>query len=305
MKKILLTIVVAVILMACNSNSVSFSELQRDGEYCVNKGKPFTGISTEKWENDTIKSLKEWKDGKMNGVCKNYNRSGKIIDSTIYINNNISGTYTRFYDNGKVQLISSYLNGVLDGESLAFNNKGQLVSKCKYSLGSIVGSLTTYTIKEIEIPETVTKKFNEKILKLFPNLLYEWEDDYKCNYGCKGESKNISIAFNANNDNCNKIYRYTYRVSISLDLMNEKIPRQIVKDDVFKKMLTDFKKRCSQKPIWFTIDMGNFSKTQENFIYIDNNLDDTFHHYEITNTNSDTYYYNDKGDFIDFEEIAY
>lgn len=303
MQKVFLITVIAITLIACNSN-ISYDKLQKNGEYYTYNGEQFTGTTTDKWENDTIKSYIEWKDGEINGICKHYNKSGKIIDSANYINNKIHGNYIKYYDNGKTQLICTYLNGIQDGECLAFNDKGQLISKCIYSSGSIVGSLTTYTIKEYQIPETITKKFNDIIFKFFPSLSYDWDNDYKCNFWCTGSNDKIRIWFNAKNTDCNKIYSYTYRIDIYLDLINEKIPNEIILENVFQKIISDFKGRCSEEQINFIKDIGNFS-TNDSYTHIVNTNDDVYYHYEIRNKNDDTFYYDSEGNFVAFEEIAY
>lgn len=143
MKKLLLSIFIATVLIGCNSpldKEVDISQKQdRNGiVYVVNGEKPFSGKMIGKYENGQIEVSEIYKDGKFNGEQASYYSNGQIKEKATYDMGVPVGEYVKYYSNGTVAYKGSYVNGVKDGDWNIYNDKNELLITKKYQNGELV-----------------------------------------------------------------------------------------------------------------------------------------------------------------------
>lgn len=85
-----------------------------------------------------INTIKNYKNGKMDGMSVGYNILGAIRLSAMYKENQLNGTYI-VYENEKPKNIYSYKNNKLDGMLISFLEGGTIELLCNYKEGKQFG----------------------------------------------------------------------------------------------------------------------------------------------------------------------
>lgn len=125
--------------------------IDRDGiVYLKNERAPFTGKVMEKknrnyylngrphgkwlsfYSNGRLKSIENWKNGKLFGKYVLYQENGKKIFETTYLNGKDNGEYFLFHSNGRLQVQGKFKNGIPKGTWKYYNSKGKLIGKAIY-----------------------------------------------------------------------------------------------------------------------------------------------------------------------------
>ncbi|MFN7600382.1 MAG: toxin-antitoxin system YwqK family antitoxin [Bacteroidota bacterium] len=91
------------------------------------------------YEDGSIKSIAEMKDGLMDGKREFYYPSGNIQSKGNYRNGKASGLIENFYENGKLKSKAYWLNGLQDGKSVAYFENGNLKFSGSFIRGKLVG----------------------------------------------------------------------------------------------------------------------------------------------------------------------
>lgn len=113
----------------------------------------------------TIFSEENYKDGKLEGLLKNYYINGKVTEATEYKDGVKHGTSKIYTDEGILIEDVNYENGVLEGEGKYYDLKGVIKEKGKYKDGKRFGKWEFYIDGELSKkgrPDTSIKKKKEK-----------------------------------------------------------------------------------------------------------------------------------------------
>lgn len=91
------------------------------------------------YEDGTIKSIAEMKDGLMHGKHEFYYPSGKIQSKGNYRNGRANGLTEHFYENGKLKSKAYWLDGLQEGKGVAYFENGNLKFSGNFKRGKFVG----------------------------------------------------------------------------------------------------------------------------------------------------------------------
>ncbi|SFU34948.1 toxin-antitoxin system YwqK family antitoxin [Pontibacter akesuensis] len=129
-------------------------------EYYVNSKEEADGRLTEYFEDGSISSLVDFKDGKQHGWSQFFRKNGSMRKKT-YFENGVQqdtlltfysdgdvesafsikdgskhGSYAYYFGNGKKKEEGSYLNDQLEGEVISYSNRGQVAARGFYDSGA-------------------------------------------------------------------------------------------------------------------------------------------------------------------------
>lgn len=109
------------------------------------------GKKTGKWRefypNGVLKSEVQFKDGEMNGLKKEYNKKGKLVDISKMIDDSVSTNsddivlielYKEYYPSGKVRLVGGISNGLKSGIYREYSQEGELVNGYIYEKDTMI-----------------------------------------------------------------------------------------------------------------------------------------------------------------------
>ena len=108
------------------------------------KGKEFTGTMVEKFDDLTMKSEWQVKDGLAHGTSKNYYPNGQINEAIEWKKGLRDGTYEKFFDNGGKEIKGTFTQGKKDGYFETFYISGELFRKGVYENGMLQGVVEEY-----------------------------------------------------------------------------------------------------------------------------------------------------------------
>jgi antitoxin component YwqK of YwqJK toxin-antitoxin module len=92
------------------------------------------------YENGTVKSIAEMKDGLKHGKHESYYPSGKLKSRGNYISGKENGLIEHFYENGKLESKGYWLDGLEEGKGVAYFENGNLKFSGDYKMGKFVGA---------------------------------------------------------------------------------------------------------------------------------------------------------------------
>ena len=126
------------LLSACAPSEVpSYTLVERNGiKYEGISQIPFTGVSTEYYENGQLKNKSTNKDGEPSGRASYY-ENGQLNEKITLKDG--SGTMEHYRDNGRLRNIVTYKDGKLNGLSEWYHENGQLKNKSTYKDGKEQG----------------------------------------------------------------------------------------------------------------------------------------------------------------------
>jgi antitoxin component YwqK of YwqJK toxin-antitoxin module len=87
----------------------------------------------------------EFKDGKRNGLLKEFFPSGHLHKRAFYVNDELKDSTVAFFDNGMLESVTIVINKKKEGCWLRYNEAGKLVSSTCYHGGILDGCSITYT----------------------------------------------------------------------------------------------------------------------------------------------------------------
>ena len=85
------------------------------------------------------------KDGKKNGVTKNYYGNGKVQVETNFVNDKKEGESKFYYEDGKICQLTSYKNDLKNGIKRNYYKNGQLACEIPYLDGEVEPGLKEYS----------------------------------------------------------------------------------------------------------------------------------------------------------------
>ena len=113
------------------------------------------GVATGKWltfyQDGNIKSIENWKAGKLNGKYILYGKNRKKTIEEYYTDGIDNGIYLIFHDNGVPYIVGSFKNGKPSGKWLYYDSHGKL-----YGNNDFTGEQGT--LKSTTIPKKKSTK---------------------------------------------------------------------------------------------------------------------------------------------------
>ena len=123
MNHLLVTVTLIFLITSCNKTI----EYGIDTKNEIGKEKPFTGKIIETYLDGTKKSEKSSKDGKLNGVSKQYYENGDLLSKEFYKDGKLEGVSKVYYKNGKIHSELNYKNGKPEGVSKEYYENGDIL----------------------------------------------------------------------------------------------------------------------------------------------------------------------------------
>jgi antitoxin component YwqK of YwqJK toxin-antitoxin module len=102
--------------------------------YLRSNMRPITGIIFKKYPNGKLKFEHEFKDGKKNGIAKDWYENGQLLGEMLFKNGNEEGLFKLFDENGDVFNEINYKNGRQDGLQRLWHN-GNLIHEINFKDG--------------------------------------------------------------------------------------------------------------------------------------------------------------------------
>jgi len=115
-----------------------------NGTVCVYRGYGNSGIILT-WEAPIVET--PYKDGKVEGIRREYYESGKLKDETPYLNGKLEGIEKRYYQNGKLLFEIPYKDDKQEGIEKRYYESGKLRSETPYKNDKREGYHQQYTEK--------------------------------------------------------------------------------------------------------------------------------------------------------------
>lgn len=176
----------------------------------LNDNQPITGSLVEYGYNNGIQSIKNYKNGVLDGKVYYLNGDGGVSTVSEYKNGQKNGEEINFsFSTGYSSIISSYKNGVLDGPRYEFDDKGSLISASEYSNGVKEGNEIKFS-EGRKIQEDIYKngRKNGKSVSYYTDGSVKSEGIYRDNLRDKEWSWYFSAAEGKNVKRLTEVYDY-------------------------------------------------------------------------------------------------
>jgi antitoxin component YwqK of YwqJK toxin-antitoxin module len=113
--------------------------------YTVKKGTDIReGVALSYHPNGTLAIEAPYRNGKLDGVFRSFDESGKLHETIGYMDGEEEGFSIVYYKNGKRKSREVYHRGVLNGVSESWDEKGTLRRQIPYEKGQIHGVVKFY-----------------------------------------------------------------------------------------------------------------------------------------------------------------
>ena len=176
----------------------------------LNDNQPITGSLVEYGYNNGVQSIKNYKNGVLDGKVYYLNGDGSVSTVSEYKNGQKNGEEINFsFSTGYSSIISSYKNGVLDGPRYEFDDKGSLISASEYSNGVKEGNEIKFS-EGRKIQEDIYKngRKNGKSVSYYTDGSIKSEGIYRDNLRDKEWSWYFSAAEGKNVKRLTEVYDY-------------------------------------------------------------------------------------------------
>lgn len=107
-------------------------------------GKPFTGILFSLYQSHDTAFVKQYSQGKQEGIQREYFQSGKMKSIRLYRNNWKVGEHQGWHSNGARAFVYHFANDEFDGNQKEWSERGQLLSDLNYQQGHEQGKQTVW-----------------------------------------------------------------------------------------------------------------------------------------------------------------
>ena len=97
------------------------------------------GVTREYWDNGKLKSELRYANGRLNGECLWYDRSGTPQVKANYRDDTLEGPYQRWHLNGQLSEEGWYKHGLRDSICRSYSERGVLTSEDHYTEGKLDG----------------------------------------------------------------------------------------------------------------------------------------------------------------------
>ena len=106
-------------------------QLEIESETPFKNGKE-NGIEKEYYKNGRLKRETPYTDSKANGIEKKYYENGRLAGETPYTDGKLNGVVKEYYETGELLREAPYKNGEHDGVAKIYDKNGQLREKHFY-----------------------------------------------------------------------------------------------------------------------------------------------------------------------------
>ena len=105
-------------------------KFKKDREFYKN------GIPEGKWvsfyPNGKIKSIENWRQGKLNGKYVLYTEDGNKVFQTYYVNGKDHGNFELYHESGKIHIAGNFINGKATNVWKYYDKKGRFIGEIDY-----------------------------------------------------------------------------------------------------------------------------------------------------------------------------
>jgi len=126
LKRVLLA--VGVVVSACCISSCGSKNERPPAE----EGDRENGIHRTRYPSDTVAREVPYKNGKVDGVVKDFFPNGKLFESSTYVQGVKHGPSTKFYESGVLSQETVYDSGKIDGVQKKYRKDGKLAYEMYY-----------------------------------------------------------------------------------------------------------------------------------------------------------------------------
>tara|TARA_Y100000739_G_scaffold52607_1_gene42017 strand:+ start:482 stop:1387 length:906 start_codon:yes stop_codon:yes gene_type:complete len=102
----------------------------------------FTGIAFDVFNNGQLKRENSYKDGKPNGLCREWNEDGQLLLLGYKKDGKFEGLQEIWNENGQLELETNYKNGVYHGLLKWWHENGQLKMEANYIEGKLADGVS-------------------------------------------------------------------------------------------------------------------------------------------------------------------
>jgi antitoxin component YwqK of YwqJK toxin-antitoxin module len=146
------------------------------------EGDQINGVYIERHNNDTIRQLLHFKDGKLHGVAKEFYNTGQLFLEAFYNNGVKDGITKKYYQTGILHEETPYVDGDFHGIVRGYHKSGKLAYEMPYENGKPLIGLKEYgvdgTLKTV-YPEIEYKIHNTVLLDYKYRIDLSLTDNYK------------------------------------------------------------------------------------------------------------------------------
>ncbi len=171
-------VVVDKVISAASEKKAQQEAEERD----KNKPKPITdGTITVNNESSNTTSEIEMKDGKKNGLARQYYADGKIWKEVNYKNGKLHGEAKVYDTEGRLQRVVTYKDGIYDGKFTKYFKSGKAKVEASYKMGMALPGIIErdYRGNTIKQPEIVFTKEDKTLKENLYNVIFELDKKAK------------------------------------------------------------------------------------------------------------------------------
>ncbi len=98
----------------------------------------YNGTYKEYYPNGVLRSIKEFKDGKNEGISREYYSNGRLAFVQTVRNGKINGPVKAYYENGRLKGEVHYVDNLEEGVLKEYYDNGKVMEEVSYIRGDIV-----------------------------------------------------------------------------------------------------------------------------------------------------------------------
>ena len=143
MKPVLLSLALALLMVACGDGNVDSEDLEyRNGvAYLPNEETPFTGRAEGFYDNGQEMYEYNYKDGELDGRQTGWYENGQREQEENYKDGKEDGPYTGWHENGQKRMEVSFKDGDPDGLSTGWYKNGQKQRESRWKNGKLMSAV--------------------------------------------------------------------------------------------------------------------------------------------------------------------
>ena len=155
MKKLLagLFLLGSVLAFATGEKRVPIEKMELNQQtsmvYVQGEQTPFTGTVEARYENGKLEHEISYKNGKIEGLAKEYYPNGKLKSEENYVDGQLNGKAITYYENGNIEYEENYKDGKLEGEIVFYDENGNMELKAIYKDDKVDKVIDVKTGEEI------------------------------------------------------------------------------------------------------------------------------------------------------------
>ncbi|HAH32049.1 MAG TPA: hypothetical protein DCL44_07025 [Elusimicrobia bacterium] len=135
------------------------------------------------YEKGKLRTVLIYKNGKANGMAKEYYPAGKIKAEQNWLDDKLDGSYRAYNEDGKINTEAYFKNGKRNGIAKLYYPNGTLLSEINYKDGKMEGTYKDYSKKGVIQSEKVYTNgmLNGPLKIYYPNGKVKFEVNYRNN----------------------------------------------------------------------------------------------------------------------------